>query len=112
MPSKRGKNKAIDENSKPANDTSQAPPNTKGKGGRGQEKKNKTKKETGKKKTGSKRAMKKASKMPSGVKKPYKHRPGFLSKTTLQTDLKITKIPFKTGHVYSKEGLMSAVKKL
>ena len=72
-----------------------------GKGGKGQSKKK-----------GSRKAMKKAGTMYSGVKKPFKHRPGFVSKTTLETDIKIKKIPFKTGHVYSKEELMSAVKKL
>jgi len=81
-----------------------------GKGGKGKENikgKNKTKKGTG-----SKKAMKKAGMGVSGVKKPFRHRPGKLSLSTLETDVKIKKIPFKAGKVYSKEQLLSEVKKL
>jgi len=90
MPSKPGQKRSVTQKDtvdepvfqKPVLEkSSEKPTNTKvGKGGKGQ----------GKKK-GSKKAMKKAGTMCSGVKKPFKHRPGFVSKTTLQTDIKIKK---------------------
>ena len=80
------------------------------KGDKGKENKKGKKKE--KKGTGSKKAMKKAGMGFSGVKKPFKHKPGKLSLSTLEADVKIKKIPFKTGQVYSKEQLLSEVKKL
>ena len=56
--------------------------------------------------------MKKAGMGSSGVKKPFKYKPGKLSLSTLEADVKIKKVPFKTGQVYSKEQLLSEVKKL
>jgi len=56
--------------------------------------------------------MKKAGMGASGVKKAFKYKPGKLSLSTLEADVKIKKVPFKTGQVYSKEQLLSEVKKL